>query len=62
MAAPVLAIPDFSKPFTLETDASDIGLGVVLMQYGHPLAYLSESSCAKNQALSTYEKECMQSC
>ena len=62
VAAPVLAIPDFSKPFTLETDASDIGLGVVLMQYGHPLAYLSKSSCAKNQALSTYGKECMESC
>lgn len=43
----------------LETDASDIGFGAVLMQEGHPIAYLSKPVCAKNQALSTYEKECM---
>jgi hypothetical protein len=43
----------------LETDASDISFGAVLMQEGHPVAYLSKSVCAKNQALSTYEKECM---
>lgn len=54
----VLAIPDFQKQFTLETDASDCGFGAVLMQ-GHPVAYLSKQVCPKNQALSTYEKECM---
>ncbi|XP_066324466.1 uncharacterized protein [Miscanthus floridulus] len=52
-------IPDFQKQFVLETDASDIGFGAVLMQEGHPIAYLSKPVCAKNQALSTYEKECM---
>jgi hypothetical protein len=57
--APVLALPDFSKPFVLETDASDIGFGAVLMQQGHPVAYLSKAVCPKNRALSTYEKECM---
>ena len=57
--APVLVIPDFSKTFTLETDACDHGLGAVLMQENHPVAYLSKPLCPKNQALSTYEKECM---
>ena len=51
--APVLAIPDFTKPFVLEIDACDYGLGVVLMQEGHPIAYLSKPLCPKNQALST---------
>lgn len=57
--APVLAIPNFSKPFVLETDASEVGFGAVLLQDSHPIAYLSKAVCAKNQALSTYEKECM---
>lgn len=59
IAAPVLAVPDFHQPFVLETDACKDGIGAVLMQHGHPVAYLSKGLCPKNQALSTYEKECL---
>lgn len=59
ISAPVLALPDFSKVFEIETDASDNRVGVVLMQAGHPLAFLSKALGPKNRGLSTYEKECM---
>ncbi|KAJ3690878.1 hypothetical protein LUZ61_020042 [Rhynchospora tenuis] len=55
--APVLAMPNFKLPFVLETDASDYGIGAVLMQNRKPLAFLSKCIGVKNQGLSTYEKE-----
>ena len=58
-STPVLALPDFTKTFVIETDASDKGIGVVLLQDGHPLAYVSRALGPKNQMLSTYEKECL---
>lgn len=59
VTAPVLALPDFSTPFMIETDASDTGIGAVLMQRGHPLAFLSKTLGPKSRGLSTYEKEYM---
>ena len=57
VSAPVLALPDFSLPFCLETDACGTGIGVVLSQNGHPIAYLSKALGEQNQRLSIYEKE-----
>lgn len=53
----VLALPDLSKEFVVETDASSKGLGAVLMQEGHPLAFISKSLSVRQQSLSVYEKE-----
>ncbi|GJU83847.1 putative mitochondrial protein [Tanacetum coccineum] len=55
--APVLALPNFNNPFVVETNASGIGLGAILQQEGHPVAYMSKYLAPKHQALSTYEKE-----
>lgn len=53
----VLSLLDYNLPFTIETDASDLGVGAVLMQKGRPLAFLSKGLSKKHQGLSTYEKE-----
>jgi hypothetical protein len=37
--APVLAQPDIEKPFDVYYDASSTGIGGVLMQDGHAIAY-----------------------
>jgi hypothetical protein len=57
IAAPVLALLDFSKQFQLKTDASDLGVGAVLMQEGHPLAFIRKTLGPRTIGLSTYEKE-----
>lgn len=59
VTAPVLALPDFSKIFSVHTDACQFGVGAILMQQDHPLAFLSKALGPKNQGLSTYEKEYM---
>ncbi|KAI9161470.1 hypothetical protein LWI28_017754 [Acer negundo] len=53
----VLALPDFSHLFIVETDACNIGIGAILLQYGRPLAYISKALPPRKLGLSTYEKE-----
>ncbi|KAJ9515656.1 hypothetical protein QJQ45_002705 [Haematococcus lacustris] len=54
---PLLRIPDISKPFQVYCDASLQGVGAVLMQDGHPLAYLSKKLSPAEKNYSTGEHE-----
>jgi hypothetical protein len=39
--SPILVMPNMKKPFSIDCDASCQGLGCVLMQAGHMVAYAS---------------------
>lgn len=54
---PILKYPNFSKKFTLTTDASQFALGAVLSQEGHPLCYASRTLNEHEIRYSTIEKE-----
>lgn len=58
-SCPVLALPDFSQPFTIEANAYGTVLGVVLMQNHKPIAYLNKAINPSSLGKSIYEKEAM---
>jgi hypothetical protein len=53
----VLSLPDFSQPFILECDASGEGVGAVLMQNRHPIAYESRKLRGLELLYTIYHKE-----
>ena len=59
----VLLSPDFDRPFIVQTDASGVGLGAVLLQevdgFRRPVAYISRKLVPRERRYSAVELECL---
>ena len=63
-SSPVLAAPNFSKPFKLVVDVSEVASGSALLQedkvgVDHPVCYYSKNFNKSELNYSTIEKECL---
>lgn len=56
---PVLALPDFTQSFVVESDVSGFSIGAVLMQNQRPIIYFSQVLSFRAPAKSVYERELM---
>lgn len=64
VSAPILSCPDFTLPFTVQTDASAYGIGAVLSQKKptgeeHVICYISRSLTRQERNYSVTERECL---
>ena len=63
VTAPVLAVPDFNKPFTVHCDASSYGIGGMICQntdgHDHPIAFVSRSLSKAERNYSATEREAL---
>ena len=65
MSTPILKSPNISRPFVLQTDASERGgVDAVLSQYSsggeeHPVAYFSRKLLPREERYATVEEECL---
>ena len=57
VSTPILRLPDLEKGFTLRTDASNVGIGAVLMQ--ETIAYASKKLLPRETRYSVIERECL---
>ena len=60
---PILRLPNVNAPFTLQTDASDTGVGAALLQEHpdglFPVMYASKKLLPREQKYSVIERECL---
>ena len=56
---PVLKFYNLEEEVTLQTDASNKGLGAVLLQGGQPVAFASRTLSQTEQRYAVIEKECL---
>jgi hypothetical protein len=55
--ASILTLPDFNKPFYIEIDASDVGVGGSVDAESTSYNFCQQITRPKMRGLSTYEKE-----
>ena len=63
VSSPILQLPNLNKPFIVRTDASELGIGAILLQdydgNKFPVAYASRKLLPRECKYSTIEKECL---